>query len=76
MKPFIIQQAAAVASVVDNQEVLLSIVLYDMLRNRIIQLKLRMPNVLKLRNRATVIEAFRKNIVQSLNLRHVNISLT
>lgn len=76
MKPFIIQQAAAVASVVDNQEVLLSIVLYDMLRNRIIQLKLRMPNVLKLRNRATVIESFRKNIVQSLNLRHVNISLT
>lgn len=55
--------------VVDNKEVLSSVVIHDMAINNMIQLKLWVSLVSKFRNRTAIFELLGKDVVQSFNLR-------
>jgi hypothetical protein len=57
--------------IVDDKQVLFPVIFHDMVVNCMIQLKLWVSNVLKFRNRTTIVEALRKDVVQSFDLRNI-----
>jgi hypothetical protein len=54
--------------VIDDKQIFLSVVFYDMGVDRMVQFKLWISNVSKFRNCTPIVEALSKDFVQPLNL--------